>query len=110
MTLTPRQRETLMFIDAYHRANGVSPTLQKIADALSRSKIVIFERIHALEVKKLIVLFKKQKKSRWIELTPAGKRAISNPVADQLRKFLATFPIQDPRRAELTEILELAGR
>ena len=108
MTLTPRQRETLMFIDAYRRANGVSPTLQKIADALSRSKIVIFERIHALEVKKLIVLWKN--KSRWIELTPAGKRAISNPVADQLRKFLATFPIQDPRRAELTEILELAGK
>lgn len=108
MTLTPRQRETLIFIDDYRRANGVSPTLREIGNDANVCRITAFEHVGELVRKRAIT--RDEQRSRSIELTPAGKRAISNPVADRLRKFLATFPIQDSHRAELTEILALAGK
>lgn len=108
MTLTPRQRETLIFIDTYRRASGVSPTLREIGSDACVSRVSVFEHVGELVRKRAVT--RDERKSRSIELTPAGKRAISNPVADLLKKFLDTYLIEDAHRAELTEILELAGK
>lgn len=71
MTFTPRQFETLHLIREYRAEHGYSPTMQEMADALNRSKVAIFERISALESKKLIVSAKHR--TRSIELTAAGE-------------------------------------
>jgi len=49
--LTPKQLDVLKLIVAYMRVNGVSPTLQEIADELGVSRVSVHEQFAALKEK-----------------------------------------------------------
>lgn len=58
VTLYKRQREILDFISQYIQANGTSPTLQEIADAMGLSSLAtVHEHLQALERKNVIKRF-----------------------------------------------------
>jgi hypothetical protein len=50
-TLTPAEFDLVRFFFTYRRDNGVSPTLQEIADAQRVTKVTIFERVNNLKRK-----------------------------------------------------------
>lgn len=66
MTLTKRQHEVLEYIRHFQRNHQISPTLDEIAEALTVSKVTIFEHIQALARKGYIR--KTRNHSRSIEL------------------------------------------
>ncbi len=47
--MTPRQLETLRFVDAYAARHGYAPTLQEIADRLRVSKVTALSHLRNLE-------------------------------------------------------------
>lgn len=52
--LTRRQRQILDFLRAYHAENGISPTLEEIAEEFGVNKVTIFGHVAELERKGLI--------------------------------------------------------
>jgi len=48
MTPTPRQKQIIDLIQKWRHTQGVSPTLQELADELSVSKVTIFEHVRAM--------------------------------------------------------------
>jgi repressor LexA len=60
-TLTPRQLEILRLIRDNRLANGYSPTMQEIGDAVGLTKVTVFEHVAALERKGLLLRGEKHK-------------------------------------------------
>lgn len=71
MNLTPRQLDVVVAIRNYRHLNGMSPTMQELADQLGTSKVTIFEHIGALERKRIIR--RDKHKSRSLEIVADEK-------------------------------------
>jgi len=76
--LTPKQLRILTLIRDYQRKNGYSPTMQELADALSVTKVTVFEHVVGLEKKGLL----RRAKHRARSLVLTGR---------------AVFPDESPR-------------
>ena len=81
--LTPRQADVLRVIRDCISAQGVSPTLQEIADTLGMSKVSAYEHVGQLEAKGWIR--KRALKERSIELLDDPKLVAMRFAIDELR-------------------------
>ena len=109
MNLTPRQLDVLVAIRDYRYLNGVSPTMQELADQLGTSKVTIFEHVGALEKKGL--LKRDKHKARSLEITsddplPDEERSTKLPL---LGAIAAGSPIDAVENREELD-LEQLGR
>jgi len=57
--LTRRQREILTYFETYRRQNGISPTLEEIAQSLGVNKVTVFGHVAELERKGVLVRSKR---------------------------------------------------
>ncbi|MBL4702385.1 MAG: MarR family transcriptional regulator [Phycisphaeraceae bacterium] len=64
--LTPKQLDIVRRIHQSRRTRGYSPTMQELADALSVSKVTVFEHVEALIKKD--VLIRQPNKARSLEV------------------------------------------
>lgn len=67
--LTPVEFDTLEYIDRYSRLEGMSPTMQEIADARGVSKVTVFAAVSALARKG--VLTRDRNKTRSLRVVKA---------------------------------------
>jgi repressor LexA len=106
MNLTPRQLDVMVAIRNYRHINGVSPTMQELADQLGTSKVTIFEHIGALEKKRLLKRDKHM--SRSLEITterlPDENRPTKLPL---LGTIAAGSPIEAIENREELDLEEL---
>ncbi len=94
MNLTPRQVDVISAIRNYRYLNGISPTMQELADQLGTSKVTIFEHVGALEKKRVIRRDKHKARSLEIiseDLLPDEDRATKLPL---LGSIAAGSPIE----------------
>lgn len=94
MNLTPRQLDVVSAIRNYRYLNGLSPTMQELADQLGTSKVTIFEHVVALEKKRVIRRDKHKARSLEIisdEKLPDENRATKLPM---LGNIAAGSPIE----------------
>ena len=110
MNLTPRQLDVLVAIRDYRYLNGVSPTMQELADQLGTSKVTIFEHVGALEKKGL--LRRDKHKARSLEITcddllPDEDRATKLPM---LGNIAAGSPIEAVETREELDLEQLYSR
>ena len=110
MNLTPRQLDVLVAIRDYRYLNGVSPTMQELADQLGTSKVTIFEHVGALEKKGL--LKRDKHKARSLEITsddplPDEERSTKLPL---LGAIAAGSPIDAVENREELDLEQLYNR
>lgn len=121
--LTPKQLDIVRRIHQSRRARGYSPTMQELADALSVSKVTVFEHVEAL-IKKG-VLIRQPNKARSLEVNEAfqppdeerntrlplvGTIAAGNPIeAIEDTQFLDLEELFDVRSGKDTYVLEVRG-
>ena len=110
MNLTPRQLDVLVAIRDYRYLNGVSPTMQELADQLGTSKVTIFEHVGALEKKGL--LKRDKHKARSLEITsddplPDEERSTKLPM---LGSIAAGSPIDAVENREELDLEQLYNR
>ena len=110
MNLTPRQLDVLVAIRDYRYLNGVSPTMQELADQLGTSKVTIFEHVGALEKKGL--LRRDKHKARSLEITsddplPDEERSTKLPL---LGAIAAGSPIDAVENREELDLEQLYNR
>ncbi len=110
MNLTPRQLDVLVAIRDYRYLNGVSPTMQELADQLGTSKVTIFEHVGALEKKHL--LKRDKHKARSLEITtdealPDEERSTKLPL---LGSIAAGSPIEAVENREELDLEQLYNR
>jgi Mn-dependent DtxR family transcriptional regulator len=72
VNMTPKLKQTLIFIDEYSSRNGYPPTIRDIADNFEISRTSVFERLGRLRAKKLIISRKGM--ARSLKPTAAGTR------------------------------------
>ena len=73
--LSPRQRETLKFIEKWLEARGNAPTIQEIADHFGISKTGAFDRVRMLMKKGVLAYRRYGSRSLQLEETPARELA-----------------------------------
>ena len=110
MNLTPRQLDVLVAIRDYRYLNGVSPTMQELADQLGTSKVTIFEHVGALEKKHL--LKRDKHKARSLEITtdeplPDEERSTKLPLVGSIA---AGSPIEAVENREELDLEQLYNR
>ncbi len=110
MNLTPRQLDVLVAIRDYRYLNGVSPTMQELADQLGTSKVTIFEHVGALEKKGL--LKRDKHKARSLEITceqplPDEERTTKLPLVGSIA---AGSPIEAVENREELDLEQLYNR
>jgi DNA-binding MarR family transcriptional regulator len=93
-TLTPKQWEVLELIEQGRQADGVSPTIEEMADALGTSKPTVFDKVEALISKG--VLIRQPYKSRSL-------RVADDPPEEAPREI----QLLRSRREELTHRLQV---
>ena len=73
MALTPRQEQVRAFFEYYGEQNdGMSPTIQEVADHLGNSKTTAFEHMSALVEKGVLVRTGENRSSRGYVLASGG--------------------------------------
>ena len=110
MNLTPRQLDVLVAIRDHRYLNGVSPTMQELADQLGTSKVTIFEHVGALEKKG--ILRRDKHKARSLEITsddllPDEDRSTKLPL---LGSIAAGSPIEAVENREELDLEQLYNR
>ena len=110
MNLTPRQLDVLVAIRDHRYFNGVSPTMQELADQLGTSKVTIFEHVGALEKKG--ILRRDKHKARSLEITsdealPDEDRSTKLPL---LGSIAAGSPIEAVENREELDLEQLYNR
>jgi len=121
--LTPKQLDIVRRIHQSRRTKGYSPTMQELADALSVSKVTVFEHVEAL-IKKG-VLIRQPNKARSLEVNEdfqppdeerntrlplVGTIAAGNPIeAIEDHQFLDLEDLFDVRNGKDTYVLEVRG-
>lgn len=95
ITLYPRQRQILNFINQYIQKWGYAPTLKEIADALGIvSPATICEQMAALEEKG--VLKRVRGRKRGIEVSPNYSQEVKNEITLPLLGFIAAGKPLEP--------------
>ena len=104
--LTPKQLRILTLIRDYQRKHGYSPTMQELADALSVTKVTVFEHVTGLEKKGF--LRRSKHRARSLELT---ERAVfpdeprtALPLVGRIAAGAPIEAIQDSETVDLEEI------
>lgn len=97
--LTPRQRETLAWVKAFIRENGMPPTVREIGRALEIESSSVFDLLQALERKGFIrrgdlgarsLIIEGEKRQRKTEVPVAGQIAAGAPIeaVEHIRRTL----------------------
>ncbi len=104
--LTRRQRDILAFFQTYVATNGISPTLEEIAQHFGLNKVTIFGHVAELERKGVL---KKAAKgiSRGIQLTDSEAQRVGLPL---LGTIAAGAPIAVFESPEVLALEELVPR
>lgn len=107
--LTRRQREILDFFQSYHAANGISPTLEEVAQSFGLNKVTIFGHVAELERKGVL---KRAAKgiSRGLQLVESEADEGEPPMAGLqiLGSIAAGAPIETLESPEVLPFEELA--
>lgn len=110
MNLTPKQMRIFHFVRQYRITNGLSPTLQEIADELGVSKVTVFEHVEALVDKG--ALRRNPNKARSLSevenvMPPNEGSGLSFPL---LGRIAAGMPIEKCAQDERLQLEEIFGR
>jgi repressor LexA len=89
--LTRRQREILTYFETYRRQNGISPTLEEIAQSLGVNKVTVFGHVAELERKGVLV---RSKRGISRGLQPVGAPTASPSRVQILGRVAAGAPIE----------------
>jgi repressor LexA len=89
--LTRRQREILTYFESYRRQNGISPTLEEIAQSLGVNKVTVFGHVAELERKGVLV---RSKRGISRGLQPVEAQAASPSRVQILGRVAAGAPIE----------------
>jgi repressor LexA len=108
--LTRRQRQILDFFREYSEDQGISPTLEEVAQHFGVNKVTIFGHVSELERKGVLSRAKKGV-SRGLQIVepsdgPGAERA--SPTVQILGRIAAGAPIEaleDPEEMELADLL-----
>src|SRR5262245_36623683 len=93
MNLTPKQLKILQLIRDSRIVRGYSPTMQELADALSISKVTVFEHVEAL-IKKG-ALKRDPNKARSLSICDTALPDEAHPLTFPLvGKIAAGYPIE----------------
>jgi repressor LexA len=108
--LTRRQRQILDFLVEYTRREGVSPTLEEIAQAFGVNKVTIFGHVSELERKGLIRR-PRPRASRGLLLSDsaAGSPFPRLPILGRIAAGRPIEAIEDPEELDLGDLVP-AGR
>lgn len=104
--LTRRQRDILDFFESYTRANGLSPTLEEIANSLGVNKVTVFGHVAELERKGVLTRAAKGV-SRALQLTT---KPASPPRPEELRilgTIAAGAPLETLEEPESLDLSDL---
>lgn len=104
MPLTRRQRDIVEFFETYRRAQGISPTLEEIANALGVNKVTIFGHVAELERKGVLVRAARGI-SRGLQL--AENESCSGTKLAILGRIAAGRPIEAVEDAEDLDLADL---
>ena len=85
MYLTPKQLRILEFIQDRREEQGVSPTLEEMAESFEVTKITIFEHLNQLEEKGAIQREKFRARSIEVLVPPPTRRRNSVPLLGTIR-------------------------
>lgn len=103
--LTRRQRDILDFFTQYCTANGISPTLEEIAQHFSLNKVTIFGHVSELERKGVLVRAAKGV-SRGLKLAqpePTSGRTL--PILGSIAAGAPIQVVEDRENLDLTELV-----
>lgn len=108
-TITRRQRDILRFFEEYSREQGISPTLEEIAQHFGLNKVTIFGHVAELERKGIL---RKSAKgvSRGLQIVDEGQEedARVGPALRILGTIAAGSPIETLEVPEVLPFAELA--
>lgn len=104
VSLTRRQRDILEFFEQYRREQGISPTLEEIANALGVNKVTIFGHVAELE-KKGVLVRAARGISRGLQLAEHDTR--SGTKLTILGRIAAGRPIEAVEEAEEIDLADL---
>ena len=107
MNLTPKQQRILTLIRDSRLTRGYSPTMQELADALSVSKVTVFEHVEAL-IKKG-ALRRDANKARSLELTencllPDESRSTRLPLVGSIAAGSPIDAVEDREFLDLEDL------
>jgi repressor LexA len=108
MYLTRRQLEILDYIRQFRQNNGISPTLDEIAESFTVSKVTVFEHIEALQRKG--ILRKTRNHARSIELIDEDAGSSRAPSVRVLGTVAAGRPIEAIEIPDTFELGDLLPR
>lgn len=108
--LTRRQREILDYLSQYSTENGMSPTLEEIAQHFGVNKVTIFGHVGELERKGVIERAAKgiSRGLRVIQDEHASRDALQGPSVEILGNIAAGAPIEaieTPERLDLNAMI-----
>ena len=106
--LTRRQRQILDFLRAYHAENGISPTLEEIAEEFGVNKVTIFGHVAELERKGLIRR-PQRGVSRGLQIVE-DQETDSSQSLPILGSIAAGFPIEAIEDTETLDLGDLVPR
>lgn len=104
MFMTRRQHEILEFIRQFRKNQGISPTLDEIADSFSVSKVTVFEHVETLVRKGLL----RKTRNHARSLEPVSPDPLESPSVPVLGRIAAGRPIEaveNPERLDLNDLV-----
>ena len=105
--LTRRQNQILEFFRSYTEENGISPTLEEIAQAFEVNKVTIFGHVSELERKGVLVRAAKGV-SRGLQIVDESPAEDDGPSVAVLGRIAAGAPIEaleDPETLDLESLV-----
>jgi len=107
--LTRRQRQILDFLRAYQAENGMSPTLEEMAEQFGVNKVTIFGHVAELERKGLLRR-PHRGVSRGLLLVEEDDAPVSSPSLPILGRIAAGAPIETIEDPETLDLADLVPR
>lgn len=103
--LTRRQRDILEFFERYRAAQGISPTLEEIAQELGVNKVTIFGHVAELERKGVLVRAARGI-SRGLQLAEGdGRSRTSCPILGRIAAGRPLEAVEDAEALDLADLL-----
>jgi len=104
--LTRRQRDIVAFFEDYTRNQGMSPTLEEIANSLGVNKVTVFGHVAELERKGVLVRSARGV-SRGLQIAPrpqAVERATTLPILGSIAAGAPIEAIESPEELDLAQL------